>query len=929
VSELLERERELAQIDALVAGLADGQGRMLLVDGPAGIGKSRLLDAVADAASGSGARVLSARGSELEREFPFGVVRQLFEPLLAGAAERDRVLAGSAAPARPVFEPLEDAMADPSFAVLHGLYWGAVNLAGEQPLVLVVDDLHWCDRSSLRFLAYLVRRLAGLPVLVAAARRPSEPGTDAALMGELAGDAQTATLNPGALTTRAAAELVRERLGADADDGFCDACHEATGGNPLLLRELLAAIEAEGVKPTADSSGVVRELGPRAASRAVLMRLARLPADAIAVARAVAVLGDGTDLAAVTALAGVSDAGAARSTGALAQAEILRPEAPLGFVHPLVRDVVYNDIPAGERELAHAAAAQLLAEAGASPDAIAAHVLAMPRRGEPWVVDVLAGAARGALGRGAAESAVAYLRRALEEPPADDRRAEILYALGIAEAMTSGPSAAEHLRAAYDAIPDPLERARLATILAETYTFTGRSREAAQIAIEAAAGLPEDEIQLREALWVSRTLNAHFDPGADPEAAAPVDPGEISGTGTAALMLQMQAAFDLARQGRPAAECIPLLVGAIRDREFIAGLRGGGTFALMVFLLALADRPEALHLCDVALADAHRSGSLFAACGSHIFRGYVLTRHGDLPAGEEMLKTGFEEIEAWGIEPGRSHGSAFLSDLYVERGDVASARAAFERAGVPDDPPPLHHLVWWLVSRVRLLLAEGRYEEALGRAHDLSRRFDGVFDNPAFVPWRSQAAQALLGLGRAEEAAALAEEEAEMARVWGTPRPIARALQVQAIADPDLALPRLREAVGLLEGSPAKLEFARALTALGTALRRDRQPAEAREPLGRALEIAGQCDASTLVEHIRSEIYATGARPRQNGAGGIGALTASERRVVDLAAEGRSTHDIAQALYVTPRTIDVHLGNAFQKLGVRSRRELSSVLTEA
>src|SRR4051812_46218258 len=222
---------------------------MVLIDGPAGIGKSRLLDAVTAAASGAGARILRARGSELEREFPFGVVRQLFEPLLADAAERERVLAGSAAPGRPVFEPLEDAMADPSFAVLHGLYWAVVNHAGERPLVLVVDDLHWCDRSSLRFLAYLVRRLAGLPVLVATARRPAEPGSDAVLMGEIAGDAQTTTVTPGALTSAAAAELVRARLGAEADDGFCAACHEATGGNPLLLGELLAALVAEGVPP--------------------------------------------------------------------------------------------------------------------------------------------------------------------------------------------------------------------------------------------------------------------------------------------------------------------------------------------------------------------------------------------------------------------------------------------------------------------------------------------------------------------------------------------------------------------------------------------------------------------------------------------------------------------------------------------------------
>jgi ATP/maltotriose-dependent transcriptional regulator MalT len=632
----------------------------------------------------------------------------------------------------------------------------------------------------------------------------------------------------------------------------------------------------------------------------------------------------------VAALAGVSEAAALDAVRALAQAEVLRPaDGPIGFIHPLVRGAVYGEIPLRDREAQHAEAARLLTEAGAPHDAIAAHMLAMTRQGDPALVEVLMRSARSALGRGAPESAVAYLRRALEEPPPDELRAAVLHALGIAEAMTSGPSATEHLRAAYDAIPDPAERARLAVVLAEAYTFTGRFRDAAEIAAEAADALPQDDVELREALRVSRAQNAHFDASADPEAATPVDPSSIRGSGPPALMLQMQAAFDLARLGRPADECIPLLVGAIRDRSFIEGLRGGGTFALMVFLLGLADRTEALHLCDVALADAHRSGSLFAACGSHIFRGWVLTRQGDLPAAEEMLRLGFEEIETWGIEPGRSHGSAFLSDLYVERGDVTAARAAFARAGVPDDPPPLGHLVWWMVSRVRLLLAEERYEEALGRAHELSRRFEGVFDNPAFVPWRTQAAEALLGLGRPEEAAELAERELEMTRVWGTPRPTARALMILGAARPSEALDLYGEAVRLLERSPAMLELARALTAFGGALRRDRRPAEAREPLRRALQIAGTCDARPLLDRVRSEIYATGARPESAGMNGASALTASERRVVDLAAEGRSVEDIAQALYVTPRTIQMHLDHAFEKLGIRSRRELSAALSRA
>ena len=173
---LLEREQELSALDGLLTSGGSGGSRLVLIEGTAGIGKSRLIAELREHARSQDMRVLAAHGSDLEREFPFGVVRQLFEPLLADAAHRSRLLADAAAAARPVFEELhsEAAAGDVSFAALHGLYWLTVNLAVEQPLLLAVDDLHWCDRPSLRFLAYLARRLEGVDaVLAVGLRRPS------------------------------------------------------------------------------------------------------------------------------------------------------------------------------------------------------------------------------------------------------------------------------------------------------------------------------------------------------------------------------------------------------------------------------------------------------------------------------------------------------------------------------------------------------------------------------------------------------------------------------------------------------------------------------------------------------------------------------------------------------------------------------------
>jgi len=218
---LLEREGELAVLGSLVGAAERGEGTLAVIEGTAGIGKTRLLAEMRGRA-GAGMRVLSARGGELEGDFAFGVVRQLFEPLLAAAEpeRRAELVSGAAALAAPLFESRSvgswsETEGDVSFAVLHGLYWLAANAALEQPTMVAIDDLHWSDTPSLRWLCYLARRLEGLPLLVVVAMWPAEQGRDPELLDELLADPATTAVHPGPLNADSIAALARRRFEGD------------------------------------------------------------------------------------------------------------------------------------------------------------------------------------------------------------------------------------------------------------------------------------------------------------------------------------------------------------------------------------------------------------------------------------------------------------------------------------------------------------------------------------------------------------------------------------------------------------------------------------------------------------------------------------------------------------------------------------------
>ena len=290
---------------------------------------------------------------------------------------------------------------DSPFAVRHGLYWLAANIAYAAPACLIVDDLHWADPESIRWLGFLARRLDGLPLALVVASRPPEPGGDPALLDELLGDPAALTVRPSPLALASVLELARARLGLEPADAFGAAVALATGGNPLYVTAVLDTVAREGVEPTAEQAKHVLELGPRAVARTVSSRLGRLPPDAVAIAEAGAVLGDGSELRHVAALAGVELVVAGQETARLVAVELLRDADPIEFFHPVVRSAVFERLDPGTRDLLHRRAAEILSAAGAPPERVAGHLLQLKPAGDEGVVRTLRSAASRTLASGA------------------------------------------------------------------------------------------------------------------------------------------------------------------------------------------------------------------------------------------------------------------------------------------------------------------------------------------------------------------------------------------------------------------------------------------------------------------------------------------------------------------------------------------------
>jgi DNA-binding CsgD family transcriptional regulator/Tfp pilus assembly protein PilF len=930
-TQLLERGAEIAALEALLDATRSGDGRFVVVEGSAGIGKTRLLAEARTLAQGAEFEVLTARGGELEGEFAFGIVRQLFEaPLAAAAPElRTELLSGAAGLSRALFASAPTAIgegAESSFAMLHGLYWLTANFAARKPTLLVVDDLHWADEASLRWLVYLARRLEGLPLLLLTGTRPPDQANLPALVGELLMDPVAAVIRPGVLGRKSAAALARERLGNEPAEAFAAALETGSGGNPLYLVALLDAVMQQGLEPTVENAPHVLELGPRAVSYGVATRLGRLGGEATDLLRAAAILGDRTDLTLAAALAGTDSATALTAAGGLVRADLLRNENPLEFTHPVVRTAVLESLSAAERARAHRGAAEAILDAGGRPEQAATHLVLTVPSGDDSVVAMLRRAAAEALAQGAAPAAAAYLRRALVEPPRREERARVLYELGIAELQSGTAESSRHLCQAIDELDDAASSPEIVLAYSHATEVAGQiSPSILDLLRRTSVRAREADLDLHWRIEGQVIIAAHFDSElyaliAEQLSSPPGD--SVKGGGGAGVLLAAWASEET-RRGVSRERAVEYAKRALQSALHYQG----ATFLAVNYLYALTYAGEvevAARGYEAAIELAQTHGDVLSLAILYLFRARLRAEMGDLRAAEEDLRP-IERMAFQDAAVLQPYWAGYLAEVLLERGELAEAQRLVER--LPALAQQGHFVNFY---RVRGLVAfrAGSPKQALADfrvAGDLARSLR--IENPAFAPWRSEAALALNRLDRQDEARELAREELELSQRWGAARTVGISLRALGLVEGGRTGEQLlRQAVDVLADSPARLEYARALVDLGAALRRGNSRSEARQLLRQGVEFAHRCGASALVTLANEELAATGAHPRKMLLSGLDALTASERRVAHMAAEDLSNKEIAQALFVTVKTVEQHLGRVYRKLDISSRKQLGAAL---
>lgn len=925
---LVNRDEESRDLESLLTEILSGRSATAVIDGPVGIGKTALLDTVERAARSRGLVVLKARCSTIERDFPFGVVRQLLGPVLSTPGHSGRA---AAVEARTVLAELPYRAADArpaavAFDQLEALCAPVLQLAADRAVVIAVDDVQWADEYSAQWLAFLARRLAEIPVLVAVTSRSSTPSACADLADELMLHPACRVLRPGPLTVDGAARVLGQALGACPEEPFSLACHAMSGGNPAVLAALVRDLARADVPPIAAGSAQLAAVAARVLPVAVRSALRRESPEVLGVASLLGVLGAGTEPAVLQSVTGLEPLLVNHAVTVLEGSGLLLPGPPRRFSHQLVKEALAGAMAATDRATAHADAARALFTARASAERISAHIIAGAGTGEPWRVEVLRRAARCASDRGAVEVAVRCLRHALTETSSVEVRRRLLVELGCAEAYTDVAACARHLGEAEELIHDPAERAGFLPLLAQALAQSGQPRRAVELLDRAAAQLPDTDRRLlrilgRRAVIADGGRPDTWDSLADRGPCREVAGRTPEERGLLAA-LAMRSSMRLEGADRAAALAERALRGFDHTEDQVL------TAVLATGALLHADRVESARRWseEFGAGDAGGPPALRAVLAA--VRGKVLHRTGELSRARQEAECALDLTDE--PHPYLPYAAAVALQVLLDSGDTGTAELishSLTEAPEPENWP----WPYFLEARARLLAVQGQPRAALRDIEACGRLQEAQWgDNPGRIAWRSRAALLEHRLKRPEAAREYAAQELHQARAWASPVALARALRVSAVVGTRrTAQAELEESVALLADTSDPLELARSLLALGGLFCDTGRTEAGREQLRRALGLAQAASATGLAGQAHRALLASGARPRRLPQVGPGSLTSSQLRIAMLATEGLSNDDIAAQLYITRRTVEFHLTNAYRKLGIDGRVGLREALLGA
>ncbi len=965
----IDRDLELGRLGAALDAADEGRGATVVLEGPAGVGKSHLLACAAALATARGTRVLGSRGTALGAAASFGVVLDLLSELV------DPLREGAVVPAAlrpllesegPVPEDGDEMVARASFALAQLCR----SAAASRPLALLVDDAQWADPPSLDVLAAISSLTETAPIILIVAVRSGERVMHPEALALLRGEPPARLLRVRELSPQGVGKLL-ELCGVErAEEAFVTACAELTGGNPFLVTLVAGLLRESGLPAARPSLDSVAAEGADAVASTIAPRLRRLGPLAERLTVICSVLGTEAESRRVAALAEVElDERFAATIDGLAAAGVLAPGEPLLFAHPLVREAVYHSLPAAARGREHAATAQLLADEDADPELVASHLLRAPPAHSHETIEQLSEASDQALRRGVPASAVKYLERALAEPATGEDRVRLLLRLGYAEGLLGGPGAERRFREARLLSASPVLRAEADLRLGRSL-YAGGDFGAAERSFE--LGLTEvgsERSGLATELHAGALAAGRYagSLGHDDPRLTAVSGDSFTGATRAERSLLSELAVQAGFRGEPCEQVISLALRAWADGEM---LTSSDCQAITISQVGAAlvwsgAYEEADRVLSMTARHAEETGARVGCATVRYARGWARLFRGDLVAATEDLE-GALATEGWEMygPPAR----AALAHVWIDRAELAAAAAALTPADTGDAWGEAVPLAMVLEARGRLAALNGDFAGALKHLEACGELLGPMGDHVPLSQWRLRTALCLHHLGNSTDARALLERELAAASATGSPRLLGMALAaLGAVVGGEDGLKHLREADSTLANSSARLAHARVLADLGTHLRRLGRDREARDSLRAALAAAHAMGATLIAQRAAGELTAAGwphspttgepsarspvegpaanqrgarlgfAHAGEEATGAIAlepllrdaGLSRREVEVFAVLAEGVPNAEIAGRLHVSPHTVKRHLENVYAKLGVGSRTEALAYLLRA